>query len=71
MLPWLLVGLVAATTGAPALAQAPFVRGDYNADGEVDVSDAVGTLFVLFAGKPSPGCERPGAAHSDSRNPLT
>jgi len=33
-----------------------FVRGDTNADGVVELSDAVGTLGYLFQGEPEPGC---------------
>lgn len=35
---------------------AAFVRGDVNADGDVDVSDPISLLFHLFAGSPAPGC---------------
>jgi hypothetical protein len=33
-----------------------FRRGDCNADGDVDLSDAVRTLGVLFLGEETPGC---------------
>jgi ELWxxDGT repeat protein len=33
-----------------------FVRGETNADGEVDLSDAVATLKYLFTGGTTPGC---------------
>ena len=39
--------------GAQKLA---FLRGDGNADGNVNISDAVFTLEWLFAGGPEPGC---------------
>ncbi|MBI4600480.1 MAG: hypothetical protein HY721_00830 [Planctomycetes bacterium] len=34
----------------------PFLRGDANGDGLVDMSDAVSTLAWLFLGGPGPGC---------------
>jgi hypothetical protein len=34
----------------------PFRRGDPNADGRVDISDAIFLLNWLFRGKPGPGC---------------
>jgi hypothetical protein len=40
-----------------------FLRGDSNADGEVDISDAVHTLGFLFLGTPAPSC--PDASDSD------
>ena len=36
--------------------QEPFVRGDSNADGQVDVSDVIYTLRYLFLGGDVPGC---------------
>jgi len=42
---------------APAADCAPtFRRGDSNADGKVDLSDAVSTLGYLFLGSVAPGC---------------
>lgn len=55
----LFVAVVAAVLALPgrARADASFLRGDANADGELDVSDAVQVLLGLFAGgTPSP-CE--------------
>jgi len=40
----------------PAAAQARFVRGDANADGEVNLSDSVATLQYLFLGGGAPSC---------------
>lgn len=34
----------------------PFIRGDANADGGLDVSDAVSVLLHLFSGRPAPAC---------------
>jgi plastocyanin len=36
--------------------QRKFLRGDANADGLVDLSDAIGVLFVLFEGAGEPPC---------------
>lgn len=38
-------------------AQQPFLRGDSNADGQVDLSDGIATLRFLFSGGERPGCE--------------
>jgi len=34
----------------------PFIRGDSNGDGLLDLSDAVNTLAALFSGAPFPAC---------------
>jgi hypothetical protein len=34
----------------------PFRRGDFNSDGQVDISDPVATLSFLFLGGAAPGC---------------
>jgi glycerophosphoryl diester phosphodiesterase len=44
---------------------APFVRGDPNEDGVVDISDPVFILFFLFAGHVQPGCVRGADANGD------
>ena len=43
---------------APPLPGRPFLRGDSNADGEVDLSDAVSILSFLFQAGDRPGCMR-------------
>jgi len=63
--------LLALAVGSTAFAQAPFVRSDFNADGDIDVSDAVGELLVLFAGKPSPGCDKAGDSNDDGALNIT
>lgn len=45
-----------------------FIRGDSNADGEVDVSDVIASLQHKFGGRPSP-C--PDAADADDDGALT
>ena len=35
----------------------PFIRGDANADGVIDVSDAGQVLLILFAGRPAISCQ--------------
>ncbi len=42
--------------GGGALSGTLFLRGDCNADGGVDISDATCALNWLFAGAPEPGC---------------
>ena len=46
-----------------------FLRGDSNSDKQVDISDAVATLFSLFLGAQSPFC--PDAADADDDGALT
>ena len=43
----------------------PFLRGDCNADGRVDIADGVSTLNVLFVGGEEPPC-RDAADTNDS-----
>ncbi|MCZ6795736.1 MAG: hypothetical protein O7J95_19185 [Planctomycetota bacterium] len=44
------------STNLPRDPVGPFIRGDSNADGGVDLSDGVFTLGHLFVGGPEPGC---------------
>jgi hypothetical protein len=46
----------------------PFVRGDTNHDGAVDITDAISTLGFLFLGQRAPACED--AADADDRGTL-
>jgi len=46
-------------------AAADFVRGDANADGSVDLSDAVDVLARLFLGKPAPACAEAADGNGD------
>ncbi len=59
--------------GPPAGAcfQLPFLRGDSNADGAVDVSDAVSILFYLFAVGSEPTPREAGDANGDAELELT
>jgi len=50
---------------SPAISAASFVRGDTNADGEVDGADAVGTLSVLFGGRGEIACDDAADANDD------
>ncbi|MCZ6792149.1 MAG: hypothetical protein O7J95_00885 [Planctomycetota bacterium] len=47
----------------------PFVRGDSNGDGRVDLTDAIVTLEHLFRGRPEPAC--PDGADSDDSGDLS
>jgi hypothetical protein len=49
----------------------PFLRGDANEDGAVDVSDAVFILRFLFLGGPGPSCLDAADADDDGRLELT
>ncbi len=46
---------------------ATFRRGDANADGKIDIADAVFLLGHLFAEGPAPSCEDAGDANDDGR----
>ena len=59
--------VLAVTIPATARAQAAFVRGDVNADGQLDVSDPVFLLRYLFQGGLRPTCADAGDADDDGR----
>ena len=40
----------------PQTTQSPFLRGDANSDGQVDITDAVKLLLYLFGGTGAPTC---------------
>ena len=42
-----------------------FVRGDSNADGQTDLSDAIAVLNALFLGGQAPGCEKSADTNDD------
>lgn len=50
---------------------APFRRGDFNASGSVDVSDAIATLSFLFVGTDDPFCRDAGDTNDDGRIDLS
>ncbi len=50
---------------------ASFRRGDANTDGEINVSDPIGTLGYLFQGGAAPDCEDAADANDDGRVDLT
>jgi hypothetical protein len=50
---------------------APFLRGDANGDLWVDLSDALATLFFLFAGGETPPCLDAADANDDGRLDLS
>src|SRR6266545_1437379 len=58
------------TAGVP-LQAAPFLRGDANAGGEVDISDAISTLAFLFSGSRAPACSDAADANDDGRIDIT
>jgi hypothetical protein len=49
----------------------PFVRGDANRDGSIDLSDSIAVLFFLFAGTSAMTCEDHGDADDNGRLELT
>jgi hypothetical protein len=53
------------------LCPAAFRRGDSNADGRVDISDAIRTFMYLFLGAAAPQCLDAADANDDGRLGLT
>jgi hypothetical protein len=49
----------------PLLLEDPFIRGDMNRDGAVDISDPVGILGFLFLGTAPPACQDAADATDD------
>ncbi len=45
----------------------PFIRGDSNNDGKVDISDAINTLNYLYSGTGKADCQDAGDANDDGR----
>jgi hypothetical protein len=70
LLPALALGafLVSATAEAQTVS---FRRGDTNADGNADLSDAVKTLLHLFSGGAAPGCMDAADANDDGTVNIT
>jgi hypothetical protein len=48
-----------------------FVRGDFNGDGSVNITDAVGTLSMLFAAGPQPPCKSAADSNNDGKLDVT
>ena len=48
----------------PSLSQ--FRRADFNADGQINIADAIGTLNFLFVGGTPPPCEKAADANGDA-----
>ncbi len=61
--------IIARPSGAPPVPE--FRRGDANADGKVDISDAVSTLLWLFAGLSEPPCLEAVDADTSGKIDLT
>lgn len=56
----------------PAVVDTPhFVRGDGNADGEVNITDGIFVLNFLFLGGPSPPCPEASDANDDGEVNIT
>jgi hypothetical protein len=55
-LAWWAGPIALAAPRVPAQADPPYIRGDANSDGEVDISDGIHVLNYLFIGGPSPRC---------------
>ena len=57
--------------GATAEPGPQFIRGDFNGDTRVNLSDAVGILLYLFMGEAAPDCMDAGDADDDASVNLT
>lgn len=54
-----------------AAAEVPFVRGDANVDGQVDISDGVKILNVLFLGDAPEGCDDAMDSNDDGKTDIS
>ena len=57
--------------GSPGSNGRQFIRGDFNSDARLNLSDAVGILLYLFLGEEGPDCLDSGDADDDSNVNLT
>jgi hypothetical protein len=57
--------------GSPGSNGQQFIRGDFNSDTRINLSDAVGILLYLFLGEEGPDCLDAGDADDDSNVNLT
>jgi YVTN family beta-propeller protein len=57
--------LALALAAAPSAQAAPFLRGDSNEDGIVNISDPIHTLAFLFLGGPGPACMKAADSNDD------
>lgn len=62
-------GVVHVVYGLPPAV--PFIRGDANFDGTVNISDAIFTLSFLFLGGPAPFCDDAADADDSGRLDIT
>ena len=62
---------LASTIASGWLEARPFIRADANADGVVDISDAIFTLSSLFAGGKAPPCQKAADANDDGALDLS
>ena len=53
----LVCSLILASFLGPRLAADPFIRGDGNADGSINMTDVISTLSFLFLGGAAPVCQ--------------
>lgn len=49
----------------------PFLRGDANDDGNIDLSDAIKILLCKFVGEPCPECRDAMDANDDGRDDVS
>jgi hypothetical protein len=54
-----------------AAGSTPFIRGDANGDGNINITDAIATLAHLFLGGASPACRKTEDTNDDGRLDLT
>ena len=57
--------------GRGAVSKKLFLRGDSNADGKRNITDAVLTLQLLFGGEAAPSCTKSADSNDDSKLNLT
>ncbi len=66
------LGVVTVLLLAPRATSAatPFIRGDSNGDGEIEISDAIFTLRYLFASGDTPGCVAATDTNGDDQSDI-
>ncbi len=59
-------GLIDGTVNLVPTDVPPYIRGDVNEDGAVDLADAIGLLAYLFQSGSAPGCDAEGDINTDA-----
>ena len=58
-------------TANAAAGSTPFIRGDFDTDGALSITDSIALLNFLFLGTPAPSCSQVGDANRDGNIDIT